>query len=309
MSAPDAPIDRFQRTLDHVMTGGARLRAPVTAALERAFVELVSAKALSHTTGRLADVAFPRAILERAIHAYIRAYDVDMSEVAEPISSFNTFNEFFTRALRDGARPLDSGAKTVLNPADSRVHELGRVPTHGMLEQVKGKRYRLGALLGDEGEAGVFRDGVYANLYLSPRDYHRVHAPVDGVITSWRHIPGRLYPVNGLAMRAIDGLYATNERVVVHFESKTFGRVALVFVGATNVGRITLSFTDAPGPWNSSGPTTVTPAKPLAVKRGDELGVFNLGSTVVLLVADAKLSPAQVVPGEHLAMGRPLWRR
>ncbi len=309
MSAQQAGLDRFQRALDHLVSGGARLGAPITAALERAFVELVSIKALSHTTGHLADVALPRAILERAIRAYIRAYDVDMSEVAEPISAFSTFNRFFTRALRDGARPIDDGARTVVNPADSRVHEVGRVPTHGMLEQVKGKRYRLGALLGDEGEAGVFRDGVYANLYLSPRDYHRVHAPVDGHITSWRHIPGRLYPVNGLAMRAIDGLYATNERVVVHFETKTFGRAALVFVGATNVGRITLSFTDAPGHWNPSGPTAVIPPRPLPVKRGDELGMFNLGSTVVLLVADPKLKPAQVLAGEHLAMGRALWRR
>lgn len=309
MSLQDGTADRFQRILDHLLSGGARLRAPVEAALERAFVEVVSAKALSHTTGQLADIAFPRPILDRAMAAYIRAYDVDMSEVAEPLSAFSTFNEFFTRALRDGARPIDPGDTTVVNPADARVHEVGRVPTHGMLEQVKGKRYRLGALLGDEGEAGIFRDGVYANLYLSPRDYHRVHTPVDGEILSWRHVPGRLYPVNNLAMRAIDGLYATNERVVVHFQTKAFGRVALVFVGATNVGRITLSFTDAPGRWSADGPTTVTPRTPIAVSRGDELGRFNLGSTVVLLVADPKLKPADVITGEHLRMGRALWRR
>ncbi|MCB9728711.1 MAG: phosphatidylserine decarboxylase [Deltaproteobacteria bacterium] len=277
--------------------------------MERIVAELVSVRALSHTTGHLADLRLPRQVLERAMLAYIRAYDVDMSDVAEPLSAFETFNAFFTRALRPGARPIDPGENTIVSPADSRVHEMGRVPTHGMLEQVKGRRYRLGALLGDEGEAGAFREGVYANLYLSPRDYHRVHCPVDGHILSWRHIPGRLYPVNNLAMRAIDGLYATNERVVVHFDSPGFGRVALVFVGATNVGRITLSFTDQPGAWNSRGPTTVTPREPIAIARGDELGMFNLGSTVVLLVADPKLVPASVLAGEHVAMGRGLWRR
>ncbi|MGM0575100.1 MAG: archaetidylserine decarboxylase [Myxococcota bacterium] len=299
---------RVQRVLDHVVERAGRALAPAQATAERALVHAVSSPTLSRATGRLADLRLPRPMLQRLIRAYVRAYDVDLSEVADDLDDFETFNAFFTRRLRDGARPPDPDEDVLLSPSDSRLHDLGRVPAHGLLDQIKGRRYRVGALLGDEGEADAYREGAFATLYLSPSDYHRVHSPATGVIRSWRHVPGRLYPVNTLAVRHVDALYTINERVVIQMDTERFGPMAVVLVGATNVGRITLSFTDDPGRWNAFRATHVVPERPIEVRRGDEIGVFNLGSTVVLLAGRRDLEPAGVLPGEHLQMGRALMR-
>lgn len=296
-----------QRLLDRMADALSKVGNPVVSATERAVVQTASMPALSHLTGWLADRHAPGPVLRTFIKAYCRTYNVDLTQVAEPMRAFRTFNAFFTRELEEGARPVDAAADVAVCPADARLQTVGRVPVNGQLEQIKGRTYRIGALLGDEGEAGKYRDGVHATLYLSPRDYHRVHSPVDGVIHSWRHIPGRLFPVNGLAVRHVDGLFTVNERVVVNLESERFGPVALVMVGASNVGRITLSFPHDTQAWNRSTPTLSVPETPLSIGRGDELGQFNLGSTVVLLAADSKLRLADVLEGEHLLMGQPLW--
>lgn len=298
-----------QRLIGRVLSAASRIGQPVVAATERIVVKAASTPALSHFTGWLADRRPPGPVLRSAIRAYCRAYDVDLSQVADPIPSFSTFNAFFTRELTADARPVDAAAEVAVSPADARLQTVGRVPLSGQLEQIKGRTYRIGALLGDEGEAAEYREGVHATLYLSPRDYHRVHCPIDGVIRSWRHIPGRLFPVNGLAVRHVDGLFTVNERVVIHLESERFGKVALVMVGASNVGRISLSFVDSASSWRRDGPTLTTPTAPLAIARGDELGRFNLGSTVVLLAADTSLQPAGVVEGQQIEMGQPLWRQ
>jgi len=154
----------------------------------------------------------------------------------------------------------------------------------------------------------VFGQGVHATLYLSPSMYHRVHVPVDGRISAWRYLPGRLYPVNAMAVRNVEGLFTVNERVVVRIDSDDVGPVAVVLVGATNVGRMTLSFAGLVT--NAGGPPTYVRLDPaLPVRRGDELGAFNLGSTVVLLAADASLEPAGVREGDIVRVGQPLWRK
>ena len=138
--------------------------------------------------------------------------------------------------------------------------------------------------------------------------YHRVHWPADGKVTGWRHLPGRLYPVNALAVANVDRLFAVNERVAIHLDTAAFGSLAVILVGATNVGRITLSFdglatnTGTVGGW-------FAPPQPIAVRRGDEVGAFNLGSTVVLLAANAALASAGPSPGHLVRMGQALWRR
>jgi phosphatidylserine decarboxylase len=137
--------------------------------------------------------------------------------------------------------------------------------------------------------------------------YHRVHSPVDGRIVSWRYIPGRLFPVNSLAVRHVPGLFAVNERVSIVIESPAHGRVAVVLVGAANVGRISLAFSSLVT--NTGGAALhETPEAPIAIRRGDELGAFNLGSTVVLLIADPRLEAASsVAPGDLVRMGQPLF--
>jgi phosphatidylserine decarboxylase len=273
----------------------------------RFFVRAVSAPRLSRLVAPLADARLPRSVLRAMIRAWSRAYGVDMAEAAEPLEAYPTFNAFFTRRLRAGARPVAHDAE-VVSPCDSLVYSLGPVPETGLLEQIKGRTYALEALLGSAEDAARFRNGVHATLYLSPAMYHRVHSPVEGHVRAWRYLPGRLYPVNALAVRHVEQLFAVNERLAVFFETDGFGPVAVVFVGATNVGRITLSFTDVKT--NAGRPAaSVAVDPPVSLARGAELGAFNLGSTIVLLAADGALRPAGVETGALLRMGQALWRR
>jgi phosphatidylserine decarboxylase len=256
----------------------------------------------------LADRHLPPWILVPAIRAWARVYRADLAEAAERVEAFGSFNAFFTRALRQGARPIDDRPGVVVSPTDSRLSGIGVVPDDGRIEQVKGQSYRLDALLGSPEEAERYRGGLHATLYLSPGMYHRVHAPVDGRIVGWRYVPGRLFPVNPPAVRSVPGLFTRNERVAVFLEADGLGPVALVLVGAANVGRITLRFTALA---TNAGAAAVRdePPEPLTVRRGEELGAFNLGSTVVLLAADSALAPADVAPGVRVRVGEALWLR
>ena len=271
----------------------------------RVWLRALSRPRVSRVAASLADRRPPGALLRPLMRLYVRAYGVNLAEAAQPLESYPTFNAFFTRRLRDGARPLDADPGAVLSPCDARLTTLGPVPGDGQLEQIKGRTYSLAALLGGP-EAEEFAHGTQATLYLSPAMYHRVHAPVSGVLRSWRYLPGRLFPVNDLAVRMVDGLFVRNERVAMIIDSPQMGPVAVVMVGATNVGRITLAFD---GLTTNAGlpATAVRPAVPIPIARGQELGAFNLGSTVVLLVARPTLR-AETAPGALVQMGQALWR-
>ena len=275
--------------------------------IERLALSAVSSPALSRVTGRLADLRLPGFALRPLLSLYMRAFGVDLAEAAEPLGSFATFNAFFTRRLRAGARPVANGEGVVVSPSDSRLSAIGPVPPDGRLEQVKGSTYSIGALLGSAEDAAPFREGIHATLYLSPAMYHRVHAPVAGRVRSFRYVPGRLFPVNGAGVRSVPGLFTRNERVAVLMDTEAHGPVAVVLVGAANVGRMSLSFADLVT--NRGRPAArVVPTEPVALKRGDEMGVFNLGSTVVLLLADTRLGPAAAA-GDLVRVGQALWRR
>jgi phosphatidylserine decarboxylase len=273
---------------------------------ERVAATVVSSPRLSRIAGRLADLEPPRSVLAAAIRAYARVFGVDLSEAALPPEAYPSFDAFFTRRLRPGARPVHRDA-AVVSPSDSSLSSIGRVPADGRLEQVKGETYGIDALLATPDEAAGFRGAVQATLYLSPAMYHRVHSPVDGRIVSWRYVPGRLFPVNAVGVRAVPGLFTRNERVAVFVESAAHGRVAIVLVGAANVGRISLAFADlVTNRGRAAG--AVRPAAPIPVRRGDEIGTFHLGSTVILLVADDGLAPAARA-GDVVRVGQALWRR
>jgi phosphatidylserine decarboxylase len=279
----------------------------ITDGLKRVWLRTLSRPRLSRIVMGLADRRVPGALLRPFLRGYVRLYRVDMEEAAEPLSSYESFNAFFTRRLRDGARPVDTSPGTLVSPSDSRLSSIGSVPPDGRLEQVKGRTYGLDALLGGP-EAAEFAGGAQATLYLSPAMYHRVHAPVGGRIRCWRYQPGRLFPVNELAVRLVPDLFAVNERVAIVIDSDDLGPVAVVMVGATNVGRMTLSF-DALATNAGLPATFVRPAAPIPVERGQELGAFNLGSTVVVLVGRGEGLRAQAAPGGLVKMGQALWRR
>jgi phosphatidylserine decarboxylase len=258
--------------------------------LERVAAGAVSFPLSSRVLGRLSEMKPPAAVLRPLLRGYVRFYGVDLDEAADPLHAFPTFNAFFTRRLKPGARPLPADENAIVSPADSLLTSIGPVPADGRLEQVKGRTYSIDELLGSRDEGARFRGGVQATLYLSPSMYHRVHSPVDARVRGWTYLPGRLFPVNAFSVRAIEGLFVRNERIAVFLESETLGSFALVMVGAANVGRMTLAFASlVTNAGHSAG--TSAPSTEIRLRRGDDLGAFNLGSTVVLLAADGGLKP------------------
>ncbi len=280
----------------------------VRASFEWLLANISSSPLLSRLTGWLCDLKLPRPLLERLVQSYVRLYRVDLSEAVAPQGGYPSFNEFFTRRLAEGRRPIARELNAVVSPCDSLLCGIGPLPPSGRLEQVKGCDYTIEALLASREEAAPFRQGgCYATLYLSPAMYHRVHVPAAGRIASWRYVPGRLFPVNGAGVRSIHGLFTKNERVAVLLDTDAHGPIAVVLVGAANVGRISLSFAELVTHRGAKG-GRFTPEKAAPVAAGDELGVFNLGSTVVLLVADRSLVPVSTA-GQTVRMGEALWLR
>jgi phosphatidylserine decarboxylase len=272
-------------------------------------LRLLPHKRLSRTLGRLAAWRMPRPVLQRAIELYVRAYRIDLSECEVPPDGWVTFDEFFTRTLRPGSRPVDPDPRAVVSPADGLLADCGAVDASARFK-VKGRRYEVGDLLGDARDAPRFEGGRFAVVYLSPRDYHRVHAPVDGPVRVVRHVGGTLFPVNRIGLEHVPRLFATNERVVVFQESPVHGEVATILVGAIFVGSVSLRFD--PEMRTNLGPPRGTVRylagrEPVLV-RGAELGAFHLGSTVLVLTtrrADVELC---VEPGSVVRMGEAIAR-
>lgn len=236
---------------------------------------------VSRVMGRLADQSLPPSVARAVVGLYSRAYDVHLHE-CERQDGWESFDAFFTRTLRANARPLDGDERTVVSPADGRLDGPGPVDEHAVY-MVKGRPYRADELLGDAKEAERYRGGSACVVYLSPRDYHRVHAPVAGTITEVRSMPGDYYPVNAIGIRHIPNLFVRNRRVAIAIDtppSTGLGRVTLVMVAAIVVGRITVSGIEARDvPF---GDHRLSPAP--EVRRGDEVGIFHLGSTVVMFL-------------------------
>lgn len=240
--------------------------------------------------------------LKRAlIRAFLRYYPVDLSEAERRnASDYESFNDFFTRRLRAGARPMDGDPAAVACPVDGYVSQAGVIQS-GELLQAKGISYSAKALLGgDAALAAQFAGGAFATLYLAPHNYHRIHMPQTGALRLARHVPGDRFSVNTATADGVPGLFARNERVVCVFDTSA-GPLAVVLVGALFVGSMSLSWA---GVIRGSCPRAILelPVRPVvALDKGAELGWFNMGSTVILMFAAA--GPA-LVPG--LSPGRPV---
>jgi phosphatidylserine decarboxylase len=230
---------------------------------------------ITRAMGKLSDYAWPERVGRAVVNLYCRAYDVELDECRK-VTGFSSFDEFFTRELREGARPMPEDASVVVSPADGRVDSLGVLDGRSFV--VKGRPYRVEELLGDDDEAKRFEGGLGCVVYLSPRDYHRVHSPVLGGISHVRSMPGDYYPVNEIGVRHVHNLLVRNRRVAILLDTPNLGRVAVVMVAAMVVGRITvrgIEERDVPYGVHAFDP-------PIAVARGDEIGIFRLGSTAVL---------------------------
>jgi phosphatidylserine decarboxylase len=277
-------------------------------ALTVALQQLLPKLALTRLMGRLASMAGGRATLA-VIRWFIGRYGVDMTEAAEPDpAGYPTFNAFFTRALRDGARPFAPDG--LLCPVDGTISQFGPIE-RDQIFQAKGHHYSTTALVGgDAALADHFADGSFATLYLSPRDYHRIHMPCDGELVRMIHVPGALYSVNPATARGLPGLFARNERVVCEFRTAD-GPFVLVLVGATIVGSMATVWH---GPVNPPRPGQIRQwtyqAGQVRLARGAEMGRFQLGSTVVLLFPRGPLRFARPWhSGRAIRMGEPMAHR
>jgi phosphatidylserine decarboxylase len=239
----------------------------------------------------------------RLIRWFVRRYGVDMAEAAEPdIARYASFNDFFTRALQPGARPLASA--DLVCPVDGAISQFGAIERDQIL-QAKGHHYSTTALVGgDTALAAHFENGLFATLYLSPKDYHRIHMPCDGRLLRMVHVPGELFSVNPTTARGVPGLFARNERVVCVFDS-SHGPFVMALVGATIVGSMATVWH---GVVNPQRPGKVREwaylDKDLQLNQGDEMGRFLLGSTVVMLFPKSRLQfNASWAPGRSIRLG------
>ncbi len=280
--------------------------APAVETWESLYIQimrLLPKNSLSRLAGMGSDIYLPRSARGFVYNQFARIVGAKVEEAEHPVDHYPCLDAFFTRRLRPGLRPICEEPGAIVSPVDGRISQIDRI-RNGEMVQVKGRTYKVSELLGSSQEAARFEGGHYATIYLSPRDYHRVHFPSEGKLLGYQYHPGHLFPVNPASVKQVDRLFCINERVcvsvdaleAVHNSQRTAGedsgdktlptegwRTSIILVGASCVGRMTLSFdrleTNRPG----AQPLHVEYERGSAIERGDELGMFHLGSTVILL--------------------------
>ena len=247
---------------------------------------------------------------DAAIRGFVRAFGVDLAEVSREVpQDFRTFNDFFVRELAPGARPVDADAGTIISPVDGTVSAAAAIDENRIF-QAKGFDYTLEELLAaDIDSAGAFQDGRFATIYLAPYNYHRVHMPVDGHLNAAHYVPGDLFSVNSATVGRVAGLFHRNERLNLHFETAN-GPLVVALVGALNVGSITTPWTGEIRPEKRGVVENRDLGRaPRDVKKGDLLGWFNMGSTVIMLFpGNGTEWEASLVPGATVRMGEAIGR-
>lgn len=249
-------------------------------------MRLLPKSAISSAVGIATRLPAPASLHHAAIRVFARAYQVEVDEAEGRIEDYPTFGQFFTRRLKPGRRPIDPDPKAIVSPVDGAVSQLGMVE-NGTCLQAKGIWFPLEKLLGDSREAAPFEHGAFATLYLSPRDYHRIHSPLDAEITGYCYLPGQFWPVNRASVSTTDALFAINERLVTYLKT-SLGSVAVVAVGATCVARIHAAY-DAIVTHTGQPARAHRYERPIPIEKGAELGMFEMGSTVILLFEKGKV--------------------
>jgi phosphatidylserine decarboxylase len=277
------------------------------AELAYTLLKLVPKNTYSRMVGAACRLSGPKPLVRSVIKGLARRWGVNVEEAEKPLDDYSSFTEFFTRRLKPGARPIAPGDVAVSN-VDGRVAEHGPI-VDGTLYQAKGKSYTLAELIGGpnaEEDAKPFLGGTFCTIYLAPYNYHRIHTPLGGEITGYVNVPGQLWPVNAMGVRNVEKLFCVNERLTTFLKTPR-GPCAVVAVGATAVGRIRAVYADV-----------VTNAKrtrkgerkiferPIPVGKGDELAIFEMGSTVVLLFAPGVNIHPKWLPGTPIKLGEAL---
>jgi phosphatidylserine decarboxylase len=260
-------------------------RAELFVALQR----LLPKHALSRLIAKLA-ASKNNWLKNTLINRAINTFDINMDEaISDDLSSYDSFNAFFTRALKPESRPLDSAANIITSPADGVISQAGEISKNRVL-QAKNVDYSLARLVGDSKQAKQYENGIFATIYLSPKDYHRVHIPADGQLLCSRYIPGELFSVNQQTAEMVPNLFARNERLVCEFKSQQIGHFSVIFVGAMLVAGIETVW----GGMEKPGPGAVREydysEQNIQFAKGDEIGRFKFGSTVILLFPENRIS-------------------
>jgi len=264
---------------------------------------------LSRLVGWFAQSEYPL-IKNTFIKWFAKRYDVNMQEALnEDLESYKSFNEFFTRPLKDGARPIAEGDNTLVSPADGAVSQLGKIEL-GRVFQAKGRDYSVAELLGgDADRAAPFVNGDFMTVYLSPKDYHRVHMPFAGTLKETVYVPGDLFSVNPATTENVDALFARNERMVCIFETE-FGPMAMVLVGAMIVAGIETVWSGQVTPLPKEAQAQQYNGEDIVLAKGEEMGRFKLGSTVVMCFPENAIEFAESLKAEsELRMGQELAER
>ena len=240
--------------------------------------------------GRLVHARLPRPVARRLVHWFAKTYQIDVDAADREIHEYPSVGHFFIRDLREGLRPIEGG---FVSPVDGVLRNYG-VVADGRLEQIKGKTYTVARFLGDEGHAKRYENGAFFNLYLSPQDYHHVHSPVGGKIVRSVHIPGKLWPVNDWSLENVNELFSINERVVTYVQCD-LGLVAVVMIGATNVGKISVVYDTFISNAAGVDETVQRDYDPgIDIEVGARLGTFHMGSSVVVLVEPGRIDVNRV---------------
>lgn len=259
--------------------------------------QILPVKIISRLVGKFARSSFSRPL----IPIYARCFNIDCRQAEHEISAYNSLRDFFIRRLQPGLRIIDPDPQAIVSPVDGMISNLGLIEADRLI-QAKGVYFTVADLLAGEPDEWVkYRGGQFITIYLSPRDYHRIHTPLTGTVKSFTYVPGSLFPVNPFGVKAVKGLFARNERLITYLETRA-GWVAVVKVGATIVGSVRVVYDDSLNTNITGGRIRrgqVNPAVVLA--KGEELGRFEFGSTVILL-----FEPGRIKFREDLEPGRPV---
>ena len=266
------------------------------------FLWILPRNSFNRLCGLVADTKFPRFLLTLLIRLFSWKYGVNLEESSKQVSEYKNFNEFFTRKLLPDVRTLDPDKEAVLSPVDGILGESG-VISNEILIQAKGLEYRLADLLKDSEKSKLYDGGIFITIYLAPYNYHRIHSMVSGEVSQFCYVPGDLWTVSPLGVHHVPELFARNERLITFFETDK-GECAFVKIGATVVGRIRVVYHDISS--NRFGATFQKSVlePPLRVERGDEVGLFELGSTVICLFRPGQIELKDLKINQEILFGQ-----
>ncbi len=260
---------------------------------------------ISQFCGWLATKTIPKFIFLPLLSLFCHIYNVQMHEATYDLSAYRTFNQFFIRTLKPSARIISPGQNTIISPVDGTVLNYGRI-RNGTLIQVKNYQYSLQALLGDHPLSKKFLHGSWVTIYLAPGDYHRIHFPITGNVLGYIYKYGNLFPVNTFAVHKVDQLFAQNERLITFLQSSK-ALLAVVKVGAMIVGKIKITYDSIQYPEKSRlqhNQTSTMYTSPIPIQKGDELGHFELGSTVIILMENDRATIVLNEESQPIKMGQ-----